>query len=401
MKNTLTQERKVYSVSEITRGIRLLLEDSFHKVWIEGEVSNFTMHSSGHCYFSLKDAESVLACVLFKNSAYKLKFKIKDGMSLVCLGRISVYNKRGQYQLYVEEIEPKGIGSLQLAFTQLKERLAKEGLFDSAHKVPIPYLPERIGIVTSPTGAAIRDMLHILERRFPNMHIIIYPSRVQGAGAAEEIKEGIEAFNLLKNADVIIIGRGGGSLEDIWAFNEEAVARAVYNSDIPVISAVGHEIDYTIADFAADLRAPTPSAAAELVVGKKDDFIQNIEGLKQRLKAALAGSIEMLKKHLDGIMQRYAFKQPRFLIEQYQQRIDEQTRTLSQGLLHFVEMKKEKVSGIAGRLKALSPTAILSRGYSITMAYPEGAVIKDASDIKKGRRLKTRLAKGEIVSRVE
>lgn len=401
MNKIITQERKVYSVSEITRDIRLLLEDSFRKVWIEGEVSNFILHTSGHCYFSIKDAESVLACVLFKNSAYRLKFKIKDGMSLVCFGRISVYNKRGQYQLYVEEIEPKGVGSLQIAFTQLKEKLAKEGLFDEANKIPIPYLPKRIGIVTSPTGAAIRDMLHVIKRRFPNMHITIYPSKVQGAGAAEEIKAGIETFNKGRNVDVIIIGRGGGSIEDLWAFNEETVARAIHNSDIPVISAVGHEIDYTIADFVADLRAPTPSAAAELVVRRKEDLIQDIEILAQRLRAALNSRVEMLKKYLDSIMQRYAFKQPRFLIEQYQQRIDEYTRVLSHGLLHFVEIKKEKIATAAGRLKALSPTAILSRGYSITMAYPQGKAIKDASVIKKGQRLKTKLAKGEVISKVE
>ncbi|MFH1867842.1 MAG: exodeoxyribonuclease VII large subunit [Candidatus Omnitrophota bacterium] len=401
MENILTQERKIYSVSEITRDIRLLLEGSFYKIWVEGEASNFNSHTSGHCYFSIKDAESVLGCVLFKHSAYKLKFKIKDGMKLICFGRISVYGKRGQYQLYVEAVEPKGVGALQIAFTQLKEKLAGEGLFDDTHKVPIPYLPERIGIVTSPTGAAIRDMLNVIERRFPNMHIIIYPSKVQGEGAAEEIGAGIETFNRLKNVDVIIIGRGGGSLEDLWAFNEEVVARAVYNSEIPIISAVGHEIDYTIADFVSDLRAPTPSAAAELVVHRREDIIQDIDNLAQSLKSALLSRADMLKKHLDAMMHRYAFKQPRFLIDQHQQRIDEHMRILSQSLLHLVDIKKEKAAAFAGRLKALSPTAILSRGYSITLAYPGGEVVKEASAVKKGQRLKTRLAKGEVVSRVE
>lgn len=401
MDKIVTQERKVYSVGEITRDIRLALEGSFPKVWVEGEVSNFIRHSSGHCYFSLKDAESVLACVLFKHSAYKVKFNIEDGMSLISLGRISVYNKRGQYQLYVEGVEPKGVGSLQLAFTQLKEKLNSEGLFDQSRKKPIPFLPERIGIVTSPTGAVVRDILHVLKRRFPNMHVILYPVKVQGEGAAEEIKEAIESFNKLRNVDVIIAGRGGGSLEDLWAFNEEVVARAIYKSEIPVISAVGHEIDYTIADFVADLRAPTPSAAAELVVHEKEDFIQDIDSLAQRLKAALSNRVEMLRRHLDDIMQRYAFKQPGFLIEQYQQKIDEYTRVLSQNLLHFVKIKKEKVATATGRLKALSPTAILSRGYSITYAQPCGEIIKDAAGVKKGARIKTRLAKGEIVSEVE
>jgi len=401
MSNEPATEKKIYSVSEITRDIRLLLEDSFTKVWVEGEVSNFLMHSSGHCYFSLKDSESVLTCVLFKNAAYKLKFKIKNGMNLICRGRISVYNKRGQYQLYAEEIEPKGVGSLQLAFDQLKEKLSKEGLFDSDHKIAIPYLPERIGIITSPTGAVIRDMLHVIERRFPNMHIILYPAKVQGDGACQEIREGIEAFNNLENVDVIIAGRGGGSLEDLWAFNEEVVARAIYDSDIPVISAVGHEIDYTIADFVADLRAPTPSAAAELVVRRKEDILQDIKAKQERLKQALGNRADMLRKHLDGIMQRYAFKQPKFLIEQYQQRIDERISTLRQNMLHYMAIRRENVTTARARLDALNPTAILSRGYSITVSHPAGEIVKDASRIKRGMRIKTRLAKGEVVSKVE
>jgi exodeoxyribonuclease VII large subunit len=401
MDELITQERKVYTVSEITRDIRLTLEGAFGKVWVEGEVSNFLLHSSGHCYFNIKDSESILACVLFKNSGYKLKFKIENGMQIVCFGRISVYNKKGQYQLYVETIEPKGIGSLQLAFTQLKEKLSKEGLFSEAHKVSMPYLPASIGIVTSPTGAAIRDMINVIGRRFPNMHIILYPAKVQGEGAKEDIKEGIEAFNRLKNVDVIIVGRGGGSLEDLWAFNEEVVARAIYDSDIPIISAVGHEIDYTISDFVADLRAPTPSAAAELVVHKKDDIIQDIESLRQRLKTALVKTADIFKKHLDSIMQRYAFRQPLFLIEQYQQRIDEYAKSLSQSLLHFVQIKKEKVNTATEKLKALSPTAILARGYSITMTYPGEKIIRDAAQAKKGLQIKTRLAKGELISEVK
>jgi len=364
-------------------------------------VSNFIHHTSGHCYFSIKDAEGVLACVLFKGSAYKVKFKIEDGMSIICFGRISVYNKRGQYQLYVESVEPKGVGSLQLAFTQLKEKLTKEGLFDEAHKKQIPFLPSRIGIVTSPTGAVIRDMEHVLERRFPNMHIILYPAKVQGPGAADEIKEAIDGFNRLKNVDVIIAGRGGGSLEDLWAFNEEVVARAIYNSRIPVISAVGHEVDYTIADFTADLRAPTPSAAAELVVSRKEDLAQGIEKLVHSLRAALTSNVDILRQQLDGIMQRYAFKQPRFLVEQYQQRIDEHIVKLRQHLRHLVEMRKKEVAGFEGRLKALSPTAILSRGYSITYMHPGGKILKDMAGVEKGQRLKTRLAKGEVVSKVE
>jgi len=399
MSSNTAQDKKIYSVSELTRGISLLLEGEFSRVWVTGEVSNFILHTSGHCYFSLKDAESVIACVIFKSSASKLKFDIDNGMSLICSGRIGVYNKRGQYQLYIDKAEPQGIGSLQLAFTQLKEKLLKEGLFDPAHKKEIPYLPETIGIVTSPTGAAIRDMLDVIDRRFPNMHIVLFPSKVQGEAAASEIVAGIEAFNYLKNVDIIIVGRGGGSIEDLWAFNEEPVARAIYDSEIPVVSAVGHEIDYTIADFVADLRAPTPSAAAELVVREKRDILQQIDALQVRLKQALQGRVDALKKHLDSIMQRYAFRQPQFLIEQYQQRLDEQSRALLQNLSHFVSIKTEKVSSINGRLKALNPTAILSRGYSITMAHPSGDIIKDASKVKQGCSIRTKLAKGEIISK--
>ncbi len=401
MSDNTARDKKIYTVSEITRDISQLLEGAFSRVWVEGEVSNFILHTSGHCYLSLKDAESVIACVIFKGSASKLKFTIENGMSLVCSGRIGIYNKRGQYQLYINKAEPRGIGSLQLAFTQLKERLFKEGLFSSADKKPLPYLPEAIGIVTSPTGAAIHDMLDIIDRRFSNMRVTLFPVKVQGEGAASEIVEGIETFNRLKNVDLIIIGRGGGSLEDLWAFNEEPVARAIYASEIPLVSAVGHEIDYTIADFVADLRAPTPSAAAELTVRKKDDILKQIDNLRQRLKQALQGRADILKKHLDGIMKRYAFRQPQFLVEQYQQRLDEQQRSLSQSLAYLISIKREKAQSISGRLKALNPTAILSRGYSITMAYPRGDIIKDASLAKKGSRIRTKLAKGEIISTVE
>ena len=401
MKDNSYQEKKIYSVSEITRDIRGLLEGAFTKVWVEGEISNLTMHSSGHCYFSIKDENSVLTCVMFKNSAYKLKFKIEDGMSIVCFGRVSVYDKRGQYQLYVEVIEPKGVGSLQLAFTQLKEKLLKEGLFDDSNKKPIPYLPEKIGIVTSKTGAAIKDMIHVIERRFPEMHIILYPAKVQGDGAAEEVSEGIRAFNLLGDVDVIIIGRGGGSIEDLWAFNEEVTARAIYESKIPVISAVGHEVDYTISDFVADLRAPTPSAAAELVVPRKEDILDSVNSFKQKLKTALRSSIDMARKHLDGIMKYHALKTPQVLMQQHQQKVDEYTKALKHSLSYFVNIKKHSLDGARGKLDALSPASILERGYSITMTYPENNIIKDASKVKSKTRIKTRLGSGEIISRTE
>jgi exodeoxyribonuclease VII large subunit len=393
--------KNIYSVSELTRGIGLLLEDSFKNIWVEGEVSNFTLHTSGHCYFSLKDSDSVISCVIFKYAAAKLQFKIENGSSIVCFGKIGVYGKRGQYQLYIDNAQPKGIGALQIAYAQLKEKLYKEGLFDISCKKPIPKFPERIGIVTSPTGAAIRDILNIINRRFNNMHIILFPAKVQGAGASEEIVEGIELFNKLNNVDVIIVTRGGGSIEDLWAFNEEPVARAIYDSSIPVISAVGHEIDYTIADFVSDLRAPTPSAAAELVVQKKSDIISGLDNSKSRLGQALGNYVGIMQRHLDGIMNRYAFKQPLFLIEQYQQALDEEAKALSQGLNLFIAQKFQALEKAQARLKALSPVAILERGYSITMTIPDSKIIRQNTQAKTGMRIKTRLAQGEITSRVE
>lgn len=400
-KELFKETKKIYTVSELTREIRFSLENAFPTVWVEGEVSNFIRHSSGHCYLSLKDAESVLSCVIFKNIADTLTFEIENGMHLICYGRISVYNKRGQYQLYIEEAEPKGVGALQIAFEQLKKKLQKEGLFDQARKKPILILPKNIGVVTSPTGAAIRDILHVIERRFPDMHVILYPVKVQGAGAAGEIKEAIEAFNRLKLVDVIIVGRGGGSLEDLWAFNEELVARAIYNSRIPIISAVGHEIDYTIADFVSDIRAPTPSVAAEIVAGKKEDFINNINALRQRITNALLSKIDLARHKLKALQERYAFKQPRFLIQQNFQRIDELTKSLAQSLNHFLETEQLKLSNLSEKLNALNPTSILARGYSITTKVSDGRIIKDGKEVKDKDLIKTKLAKGEIISKVK
>ena len=401
MVNNTSNEQKIYSISELTRGISLLLEDSFKNVWVEGEVSNFILHTSGHCYLSLKDSDSVIACVIFKHSAAKLKFRIENGMNVICAGRIGVYGKRGQYQLYIDKAEPKGIGALQIAFTQLKEKLYKEGLFDATSKKPIPRFPKTVGIVTSPTGAVIRDIINIINRRFENMHIVIFPAKVQGKSASDEIIDGIESFNRLKNVDVIILARGGGSLEDLWAFNEEPVARAIYNSAIPIVSAVGHEIDYTISDFVSDLRAPTPSAAAELVVCKKIDIVSEIDSYRSRLKQALGNRVGIMERHLEGIMKRYAFKQPLFLIEQYQQSLDEGIKSLSQALNFFVVKKTQTLETAQARLKALSPVAILERGYSITMTMPDSKIMKDSTRAKTGAQIKTRLAKGELISRIE
>ena len=395
------KEKHVYTVSELTKYIRVILEDSFPGIWIEGEISNFVLHSSGHMYFSMRDANAVLKCAMFKRSNEKLKFKLKDGMKVICFGSISVYDARGDYQLIVEEIEPKGIGALQLQFQQLKERLYKEGLFNEDHKVPIPFLPTRIGIVTSPTGAAIRDILNIARRRFSNVEIIINPVKVQGEGAKEEIASAIKQFNELKNIDVMIVTRGGGSLEDLWSFNEEVVARAIYESDIPVISAVGHEIDYTISDFVADFRAPTPSAAAELVIPRKEELVNLIGTAVTRLNNALTGKIGMLAQRLTTLKESYILRQPLNIITQYEQKIDDLRKDIAIRIDHLVKMRSENFNLLISKLEALSPLGILKRGYSITTKVPEGMIIKDSGLLKKGDRVETKLGKGKFTSRVE
>ncbi len=397
----MAEKRNIYTVSELTHKIKMLLEEAFPAIWIEGEISNFTHYPSGHMYFSLKDDSSVLSAVLFRNVNKGLKFELKNGINVICFGKISVYEKRGQYQLNVIKIEPKGLGALQLAFEQLKERLVREGLFDQKHKKPIPFLPQRIGIVTSPKGAAIRDILHILNRRFANLEIILNPVRVQGEGASLEIAQAIDELNRFGKVDVLIVGRGGGSLEDLWAFNEEVVARAIYRSRIPVISAVGHEIDYTISDFVADLRVSTPSAAAEQVITHKQELLDRVDNFYSRAKIAIFNKIELLQHSFDGLKERYAFKQPTDLIQQYQQRIDDLVSSLDLKAKHLAQICQERYNVLIGKLHVLSPLNILSRGYSITLRLPEESIIRKARTVKVGSKVKTRLAEGVFVSKVE
>jgi len=403
-----TEKKRIYSVTELTRNIRVILEDTFPAVWIEGEVSNFTKHTSGHMYFTLKDNSSQLSCVIFKGVNQNLKFRIESGMQLICFGRISIYDKRGSYQLYIEQAEPRGVGALQLAFQQLKEKLAKEGLFDKSHKAPIPFLPTCIGVVTSPTGAAIRDILNVTRRRFSNVEIIINPVRVQGKGAEKEIADAIKEFNtfnedltLGRQIDVMIVGRGGGSLEDLWAFNEEVLARVIYDSEIPVISAVGHEIDYTIADMVSDLRAPTPSAAAELVIPKKEDLEERISAITGRLRKVLINKIGLLKERLINLRESYVLREPLNLFRQAKQRVDELEKVLNTGLKALTDTKQQNLKLSLGKLEALSPLAVLSRGYSITMKVPDGKILKDSRALKKGDRIKTSLNKGVFISEVK
>ncbi len=394
-------DRQVYTVSELTSQIRDLLEGHFPTVWVEGEVSNFKYHSSGHMYFSLKDETSQMQCVMFRSDNARLDFELKDGLQVVCFGRVGVYTIRGQYQLYVERIEPKGLGALQLKFLQLKEKLKNEGLFDEQRKRKIPFLPRRIGVVTSKDGAALQDILKVLSRRYQNAQVLVYPVPVQGEGAAPLIAEAIDDLNAGQCVDVLIVGRGGGSLEDLWAFNEEVVARAIYRSTIPVISAVGHEVDFTIADFVADLRAPTPSAAAELVLPLREDLVARIVELRSRACQASLSLVKGLRQDLDNLLDSPAIKDPLAIFETQFQRLDELRKSSSVFWETIFQTKREGFLSLLGKLKALGPLATLERGFSVTVRESDGKVVTSFDEVKKGELLKTKLSRGFLISQVK
>jgi len=392
--------KKIYSVSEITREIKVLLEGRFPGVWVEGEISNTRTPGSGHIYFTLKDEGSQLQAVLYRSQLTRNRFDLRDGLQVIAFGDVSVYAKGGRYQLTVAAIEPRGLGALQLAFEQLKQRLAQEGLFAPERKKPIPLLPQRIGIVTSPTGAAIRDILTVIQRRFANVRILISPVRVQGETAAGEVAEAIDGFNARADVDVIIVTRGGGSLEDLWAFNEEAVARAIARSRIPVISAVGHEIDFTISDFVADLRVPTPSAAAELVIAAKSELQGTIETLSSKLSSAISERISSLRNRLRLCEKSYVFQAPRNMVRQHQQLLDELESRLQRSFQHRIELIRNRLGAVAGKLESLSPLAILARGYSVIMRERDGAVVSAAAQVIHGDIVRARLHRGGFTASV-
>jgi len=391
----------VYTVSTLTAELKTLLEATYPSLWVEGEVSNFKHHASGHMYFTLKDATSQIRAVMFRAANRTLKFRPEDGLAVQVRASLGIYERRGEYQLYVEHMEPKGLGALQLAFEQLKARLAAEGLFDEARKREIPRLPRRIGIVTSPSGAAIRDMLNIIDRRFASVEILIYPARVQGEGAAEEIVAGIAALNARGDLDVLIVGRGGGSIEDLWAFNEEIVARAIAASKVPVVSAVGHETDFTIADFVADLRAPTPSAAAELVVAHKAELAQRLDDLTSRLDSALVHRVSAGRQRLTFLGRHLALLNPVEQVRRQRERVAVAAETLRGALRTRLKLWEGELRALAGKLESLSPLAILGRGYSITRLLPDLRVVKDAASVRPGEAVSILLHRGSLACRVE
>jgi exodeoxyribonuclease VII large subunit len=395
------QDDKVLSVSEVTQAVRALLEAGFPSVWVAGEVSNLARPPSGHLYFNLKDANAVLKAALFRGVGLRLRFDLKDGMDVIARGRLSVYPQRGDYQLIVEEIQPKGIGALELALRQLKEKLFSRGYFDPKRKKPLPRFPRRVALVTSPSGAAVRDMLEILGQRWPAAEVWVCPVRVQGDGAAQEIAAAIALLNQVRpSPDVLLVGRGGGSMEDLWAFNEEVVAQAIFASRIPIVSAVGHEIDVTIADLVADCRAETPTAAAMLAVPCWEEHAESLSQREGRLHELLRDRLTAARKCLDDLAQRRAFRLPLDRVREGERRLDDWTERLTRAARQRVQQTQQRVAAMAARLETLSPLNVLGRGYSLTR-NEAGQLLRDAAQVRPGDLLVTHLSRGRIVSRVE
>lgn len=397
-------ESKIYTVSKINRYIKALFESDYNlqNIWILGEISNFKLHSSGHMYFVLKDQESQIKCVMFRGNNLYLRFMPQDGMKVKVMGDIRVYERRGEYQLYVKKIVEAGKGELYLAFERLKEKLKAEGLFDEEFKKKLPLVPQRIAVITSPTGAAIRDVITISLRRFPNISILVVPSLVQGTFAAQEIAQKIDFLNkYFSDLDFIIIGRGGGSLEELWAFNEEILARSIYDSKIPIVSAVGHETDFTISDFVADLRSPTPSAAAEMTIPDKNNLVNNIDLLNDKLVRATKRNFELKMETLNSLTKSLQYQSPENKINQYYQYIDEFTGRLNSRIKHRIELYKERIKKDSQRLDSLSPWAVIERGYSICRKLPHLEIVKRLEQVKIGNEIEVIISDGKISGKVD
>ncbi|MAT13370.1 MAG: exodeoxyribonuclease VII large subunit [Rhodopirellula sp.] len=396
----ISEPPQLLSVSQLNTAAKDLLGAAFGDVWVVGEVSDLSRPSSGHFYFSLKDEEATIRAVLWRSSASRLPFQIEDGQQLVCRGKIDLYVVRGSYQLVVNHAEPKGVGGLQLAFEQMKRQLAAEGLFDEEHKQSPPWLPRKIAFVTSPSGAAIRDFLEVIRRRWSNVHVIVIPARVQGAEASGEIAAGIRTANGLADPpDLLVVGRGGGSMEDLWCFNEEEVVRAIFDSAIPVISAVGHEIDVTLSDLVADRRALTPSEAAELAVPSEADVRGVLEANQQRLVSTLQSRVLRARQQLETLALRPVLNRPEELIEQRARLVDDWEQRLKRAMHDHVGRGKEKVALATAGLNALNPLGVLQRGYSVTQDT-SGNVIQKVNDVQDGQEMVTRVMDGKIYSTV-
>src|SRR5919106_623687 len=387
------------TVSELNQIIKGTLEAELDGFWIVGEISNFRIPPSGHCYFTLKDDKSQICAVMFRRQGMGLSFAPENGMEVLCFGKVSVYPVRGDLQLCVETMEPRGQGAFYLSFEQLKRKLSAEGLFSQERKRTLPFLPSSVGIVTSEKGAALRDMLRIIGDRYSDRRIIVLPVKVQGEGAAEEIAAAIHELSGSGQIDVMIVGRGGGSLEDLWAFNEEIVARAIFASRVPVISAVGHEIDFTIADFVADFRAPAPTAAAELVLPRKADLVEQLKGCEDALLRALQINLETAKERLQALVKRLT--DPSRRLRENQQRLDDMSLDLVRRFQERMRQLRDQFNQANGRLNALSPLAVLDRGYSIVHKLPEETIVKDAAVLEVGDQLRIRFGKGKAVRPVE
>lgn len=393
----MAEERQVFTVTALNEYIKMKLEtdEALMRVFIRGEISNFTNHKSGHFYFTVKDETSRIAAVMFRSSASKLAFIPENGMKVIVGGRVSAYVRDGQYQIYVDTLEPDGVGALYIAYEQLKAKLGAEGLFDEAKKKPLPRYPMRIGVITSPTGAAIRDIINILGRRFPIAEVVLYPSLVQGESAAPQLIEGLRYFNEKKNVNVIIIGRGGGSLEDLWAFNNEALVREVAASELPVISAVGHEIDFTLCDFAADRRAPTPSAAAELAVPERYELKRKLGNVTARLELLEGKKLELLRSTLERMKKSRALTDPRNFIDDKRMALGIAEDKLYNRITFLLERKKSALAGKTAKLDAMNPLSVLSRGYGAAFA-PDGTVIRSAAQVEKGSDISLMLSDGTV-----
>lgn len=391
-------EPKILSVSDLNKAVRSTLENNYKLLWVKGEISNFKAHSSGHFYFSLKDSKAQVNAVMFRGFNQGLKFKPHDGLEVIVRGKITVYEPRGTFQIFCELMEPVGAGALQLAFEQLKKKLELEGLFDPARKRPLPALPRHVAVVTSPTGAAIRDILNVLNRRFRGLRVTVVPALVQGDGAPLSVVKGIELAQKLSDVDVMIVGRGGGSIEDMWGFNDERVARAIAASRIPIISAVGHEIDFTIADFVADLRAPTPSAAAELVCKNAAELCERVETQKRRLWRCLQHMFQLKRERTMGATRRLV--DPKRRLQDLAQRCDELSQRLEVGIRRLVlQAKHYKWAQLSSVLDAVSPLKVVERGYSITRK--EQVVVKTSSQLKVGDRVELVFAKGRAEAQID